>query len=61
MIIKNKLKKFLKLNLTFIIFIFLLVIFNGGIHANQDNDLQKKQLDIDFISLIIGSTLKDFR
>tara|TARA_S200000501_G_scaffold195755_1_gene184326 strand:+ start:20139 stop:23453 length:3315 start_codon:yes stop_codon:yes gene_type:complete len=50
MIIKNKLKKFLKLNLTFIVFIFLLVTFNGGIHANQANDLQKKQLDIDFIS-----------
>ena len=50
MIIKNKLKKFWKLNLTCIAFIVLLASCNDATYAPQKNDLQKQQLDIDFIS-----------
>lgn len=50
MIIKNRLKKFLKLNLTCTAFIFLLVACSDGKHSPQKNNLQKQQLDIDFIA-----------
>lgn len=50
MIIKNRLKKFLKLNLTCTAFIFLLVACSDGKHSPQKNNLQKQQLDIDFIT-----------
>ena len=50
MIIKNKLKNFFKLNLTCTAFIFLLVACGDWNQSPQKNDLQKQQLDIDFIS-----------
>lgn len=50
MIIKNRLKKFWKLNLTCTVFIFLLVACSDVKHSPQKNNLQKQQLDIDFIA-----------
>ena len=48
--IKDRLKKFLKLNFTCTVFILLLVACSDGVHSPKKNDLQKQQLDIDFIS-----------